>query len=87
MKFKVQNSKFKIFVVVSLFTFYFLLFTFPYPAFAVDDIGQSKIYPTSPLYFLKSVKEILELKFAPTSEIKAIRYLEFSNATVKLPGR
>lgn len=54
-----------------------------YPVFATDDIGQSKIYPAHPLYFLKSVKEILELKFAPTSEIKAIRYLEFSQRRMR----
>ena len=35
------------------------------------------------MYFLKSVKEILELKFAPTSEIKAIRYLEFSQRRIR----
>lgn len=54
-----------------------------YPVFAADDIGQSKIYPTHPLYFLKSFREILELKFAPTSEIKAVRYLEFSQRRIR----
>lgn len=54
-----------------------------YPALAADDIGQSKIYPTHPLYFLKSVREILELKFAPNKEIKAIRYLEFSQRRIR----
>lgn len=54
-----------------------------YPAFAADEIGQAKIYPTHPLYFLKSVREILELKFAPTSEIKAVRYLEFSQRRIR----
>lgn len=48
-----------------------------------NDIGQSKIYPAHPLYFLKSVREILELKFAPNKEIKAIRYLEFSQRRIR----
>ncbi|MDP3733124.1 MAG: DUF5667 domain-containing protein [Candidatus Daviesbacteria bacterium] len=82
-KFTIYNLQFTIKLIFLFFTFYFLLFTFPYRASAVDDIGQSKIYPTHPLYFLKSVKEILELKFAPTSEIKAIRYLEFSQRRIR----
>lgn len=68
------------------FLLFVLLFTVHctlYPAFAADEIGQSKIYPTHPLYFLKSVREILELKFAPTSGIKAVRYLEFSQRRIR----
>lgn len=47
------------------------------------EIGKSVIHPAHPLYFLKSVREILELKFAPTSEIKSIRYLEFAQRRIR----
>ncbi|MDD5416304.1 MAG: DUF5667 domain-containing protein [Candidatus Daviesbacteria bacterium] len=64
-----------------LFTFYFLLFT---PSYAQeDDIGQSQITPASPLYFLKSVREILELKFAGTTHVRAIREFEFATRRIR----
>lgn len=43
-----------------------------------DNIGTARIDASSPLYFLKSIREILELKFAGTTQIRAIRQLEFS---------
>lgn len=46
-------------------------------------LGKSLIHPAQPLYFLKRIREILELKFAPTSEIQAIRYLEFSQRRIR----
>lgn len=52
------------------------------PAFAAD-FGQSRISPASPLYFLKSVREILELKFAPTTHIRFLRELEFANRRIR----
>lgn len=48
-----------------------------------NDIGQSKIHPASPLYFLKSVREILELKFAGTSNIRGLRHLEFTQRRIR----
>lgn len=48
------------------------------PALAFEDIGYSRIHPASPLYFLKSVKEILELKLALTPRVKQLRELEFA---------
>ncbi|MDD5147580.1 MAG: DUF5667 domain-containing protein [Candidatus Daviesbacteria bacterium] len=64
-----------------LFTFYFLLIT---PSYAQeDDIGQSQITPASPLYFLKSVREILELKFAGTTHVRAIREFEFATRRIR----
>lgn len=53
------------------------------PVFAADDIGVSQITPASPLYFLKSVREILELKFAGTTNIKALRRLEFATRRIR----
>lgn len=55
-----------------------------HPAYAqVDTIGQSQISPASPLYFLKSFKEILELKFAKSSQEKGLRYFEFATRRIK----
>lgn len=52
-------------------------------AFAYDDdIGTSRIDPSSPIYFLKTVKENLEWRLALTPRVKLIRNLEF--ATRKL---
>lgn len=47
------------------------------------DIGQSKIHPAHPLYFLKTVREILELKFAATQRIKMIRQLEIATRRLR----
>lgn len=47
------------------------------------EIGKSLIHPAHPLYFLKRVREVLELKFAPTSEVKSIRYLEFAQRRIR----
>lgn len=73
--------KFKIILIASFFTFYLLLFTFP--VHAADDLGQSQITPASPLYFLKSVREVLELKFAGTTRVRAIRELEFATRRIR----
>ncbi|MBI2330542.1 hypothetical protein HYU94_04050 [Candidatus Daviesbacteria bacterium] len=81
-KFKIQNSKFKIIVFILLFTFHFSLFTFS--AYAHDDnLGEARIHPASPLYFLKSVREILELKFAGATHIRALRNLEFTTRRIR----
>lgn len=58
------------------------LFIIP-PAYASADIGQSRIHPASPLYFLKSVREILELKFAGTTRVRAYRQLEFATRRLR----
>lgn len=73
--------KYTIFFLVLLITFNFLLIT---PAYAQGDpIGESKITPASPLYFLKAVREILELKFAATTHTKALRQLEFATRRIR----
>lgn len=43
-----------------------------------SEIGYSRIHPASPLYFLKAVRENLELKLAGTERIKRLRVLEFA---------
>lgn len=41
-------------------------------------IGQAQLDPSSPFYFLKTIREGIELKFSTTPRIKLIRYFEFS---------
>lgn len=47
------------------------------------DVGRSLIHPAHPLYFLKTLRESLELKFAGTSNIRGLRYLEFSTRRIR----
>lgn len=47
------------------------------------DIGESLIHPASPLYFLKAIREQIELFLAQKSEIKAQRQLEFSQRRLR----
>ncbi|MBI2314807.1 hypothetical protein HYU93_01995 [Candidatus Daviesbacteria bacterium] len=68
----------------SIFTFAFLLLTFPAPVFAqANTLEKAKIDPASPLYFLKSVREILELKLAGTTHIQVYRQIEFATRRVR----
>lgn len=53
------------------------------PAYATEDIGQSRIYPASPFYFLKTIRENIELKFAATPRVKLIRQLEFATRRLR----
>ena len=78
-------KKITIKIFLLLFAFYFLLSTFYIsPVLAQeDDIGQSQITPASPFYFLKSIREILELKFAGTTHIRAVRELEFATRRIR----
>lgn len=48
-----------------------------------DHLGQSQIHPAHSLYFLKTVREILELKFAGTDRIKSLRRMEFSTRRIR----
>lgn len=53
-------------------------------AFAYEnDIGQSQIHPAHPLYFLKGVRESLEMHFAQTSNVTLIRTLEFATRRLR----
>ena len=55
------------------------------------DIGESLIHPASPLYFLKAIREKIEMYIASSNEEKAITEIEFAqrrlretNALVKI---
>lgn len=62
----------------------FLMVVFPNLAFGQDfDLGKSRISPASPLYFLKSVREALEIKFAGTAYVKTVRELEFADRRIR----
>lgn len=53
-------------------------------AFAKEnDIGQSILHPAHPLYFLKTIRESLELKFAGTRKVVYIRRLEFATRRLR----
>ncbi len=71
-------KKITITLICLLFTFYIT------PAYAQEDsIGTSRINPASPLYFLKSVREVLELKFAKTTNAKAYYQMEFATRRIR----
>lgn len=48
-----------------------------------DNIGQSLIHPASPLYFLKTIRENFELKFAGTTRVRIFRELEFATRRLR----
>ncbi len=48
-----------------------------------NDIGVSKITPSSSLYFLKTLREVLELNLALTSRTKMFRQLEFATRRLR----
>ena len=53
-------------------------------AYASQDlIGKSQLHPAHPLYFLKPVREILEMHFAQTRRVKFIRQLEFATRRLR----
>ncbi len=52
-------------------------------AYASENIGQSRISPASPLYFLKTIRENIELKFAATPRVGQIRQLEFATRRLR----
>lgn len=52
-------------------------------AYALEEIGQSRIHPAHPLYFLKTIRENLELKFAGTPRTILLRKLEFATRRLR----
>lgn len=52
-------------------------------AFALEDIGYSKLHPASAIYFLKTIRENLEFKFALTPRVKMLRQLEFATRRLR----
>lgn len=75
-----------------LFTFYIVHFTLYIPVYAqadatpsaqVVDIGYSKIHPASAFYFLKTIRENFEFKFAQTTHVQNLRRLEFATRRLR----
>lgn len=65
-------------------TIVLLFLTIIPPVYAQTDmIGRSQITPASPLYFLKAVREIIELKVAGTARVKSLRELEFATRRIR----
>lgn len=53
-------------------------------AFAYEnDIGSSRIDPSSSIYFLKTIRENLEMSLALTPRVKLIRQLEFATRRLR----
>ena len=48
-----------------------------------QDIGSSRLSPENPLYFLKPVREILEIKFAGTEKVRILKRLEFAERRLR----
>lgn len=48
-----------------------------------NDIGVSRIAPDSALYFLKTIRENLEMSLAVTPRVKLIRQLEFATRRLR----
>lgn len=47
------------------------------------NIGYSRINPTSPFYFLKTIRENLEFKLALTPRVRILRQLEFATRRLR----
>lgn len=76
-----RNIKFVLFLLF-VFTFYLLpLSSLVYAQIDAND--QFPVNPASPFYFLKSAKEVLDLKFAKTSQEKGLKYFEFAVRRIK----
>lgn len=53
-------------------------------AYALEEnVGVARIDPSSPIFFLKTVREELELKFALTPRTKILRHLEFATRRLR----
>lgn len=62
----------------------FVVFSSCKVAFANEDqIGQSRLDPSSPFYFLKTIRENLELKFAGIPRVRLLRELEFATRRLR----
>lgn len=64
--------------------FFLASFVFLYPAHAQgSDIGYSRLHPASPFYFLKAIRENLEIRFAGTPRTRMLRELEFATRRLR----
>lgn len=69
--------------ITILFTLTFFLVSSCGSVLAIENIGQSRISPASPIYFLKTIRENIELKFAATPRVTQIRQLEFATRRLR----
>lgn len=71
-------------VVVPASILAIVLFSGCNSAYALEEnVGIAKIDPSSPIFFLKTVREELELKFAGTPRTKILRHLEFATRRLR----
>ncbi len=75
-------------IVLAVLTFSFVLLGSCGNVLAVNDIGavyigESSIHPASPFYFLKAIREKIELALAGSNKVKAQRQLEFSQRRLR----
>ncbi|OGE29644.1 hypothetical protein A2867_02185 [Candidatus Daviesbacteria bacterium RIFCSPHIGHO2_01_FULL_40_11] len=69
-----------LFFTLSIFNFSLLTF----PAYAQGpDIGYSRLHPASPFYFLKAIREKLEIRFAGTPRTRMLWELEFAERRLR----
>lgn len=74
----------RITIVLAIFVYGLIFLGSCNTAYAQDiDIGQSQIHPAHPLYFLKTIRENLEMHFAKTPRVKMIRQLEFATRRLR----
>lgn len=60
----------------------FYLFLLTTPAFA-QNVGSSRLSPDNPLYFLKAIRESLEIQFAGTEKVRVLKRLEFAQRRLR----
>lgn len=64
--------------------FAFFMLSFCNSAYALEEnVGIAKIDPSSPIFFLKTLREELELKFALPPRTKILRHLEFATRRLR----
>lgn len=73
----------RITIVLALTLFWMVFLGSCNTLYATEDIGESRISPASPIYFLKTIRESIELKFAATPRVKMIRELEFATRRLR----
>lgn len=71
-------------ILLLFFILYIVHYTLYIPVYAIEnDIGYSRIHPASPFYFLKTIREDLELNLAQTYHVKELRQLEFATRRLR----
>lgn len=72
------------FLALAVLTFFCAVTFTPSIVFAEEPaLGKSHISPASFFYFLKPIREILEIKFAGQADIKTLYELEFANRRIR----